>query len=248
MHQQIEAFRAHQQLAQYRENMAVGFFETVIAQSNQMLAKNDTKPPADVALYALGEVYAHRDYPGHDYELSRYYFEKLINNFPQSELSSEAKIYLGLFETIDAKEKETAAVEEKLSEKEKSSADSGTAPKQKIVVEPKKISALASEPQKVVENQNFEEAVKKNKQILEELGNTKPADEALYNLGLIYAHVDNPAKDYNKSKSYFHTLTTQFPDSEFAEEARIWLGLFETIEKIQQIDKEIEQQKKQLNQ
>jgi hypothetical protein len=38
----------------------------------------------------------------------------------------------------------------------------------------------------------------------------------------------------------------QFPESEFAEEARIWLGLFETIEKIQQIDVEIEQQKKQL--
>jgi len=31
-----------------------------------------------------------------------------------------------------------------------------------------------------------------------------------------------------------------------AEEGRIWLGLFQTIEKIQQIDVDIEQQKKQL--
>ena len=87
---------------------------------------------------------------------------------------------------------------------------------------------------------------KKNLQILGEFGTNKPADVALYNLGLIYAHVDNPAKDYKKSQIYFHVLTMQFPESEFAEEARIWLGLFETIEKIQQIDVEIEQQKKQL--
>jgi len=83
-------------------------------------------------------------------------------------------------------------------------------------------------------------------QILEESGKKKPADEALYNLGLIYAHVDNPAKDYKKSQTYFNVLTEQFPDSDLAEEARIWLGLFETIEKIQQIDIEIEQQKKEL--
>ena len=99
---------------------------------------------------------------------------------------------------------------------------------------------------KVVENQNFEEAVQENLQILQEVGKKKPADEALYNLGLIYAHVDNPAKDYKKSQIYFQTLIQQFPDSELAEEGRIWLGLFETIEKMQQIDIDIEQQKKQL--
>ena len=83
-------------------------------------------------------------------------------------------------------------------------------------------------------------------QILDEMGKKKPADEALYNLGLIYAHIDNPAKDYEKSQKYFHVLIEEFPDSELAEEGRIWLGLFETIEKIQQIDVDIEQQKKQL--
>jgi hypothetical protein len=41
-------------------------------------------------------------------------------------------------------------------------------------------------------------------------------------------------------------LIKQFPDSPLAEEARIWLGLFETLEKIQQIDIEIEQQKREL--
>jgi tetratricopeptide (TPR) repeat protein len=213
--------------------MAAGFFETIIQQSKQVIAENETEPPADVALYSLGEVYAHHDYKGRDYALSQYYFEKLIMNFPDSQLTAEAKIYTSLFENIAAKEKEAAAAEEKVSQT-------------KIIVEKKKKSVPVPEPRKVVKNQNFEEAVQENLQILEKAGNKKPADEALYNLGLIFAHIDNPAKDYKKSQKYFHVLIEEFPDSELAEEGRIWLGLFETIEKIQQIDVDIEQQKKQL--
>lgn len=220
----VAAIRAHQQLEEYRKNLAAGFFETVIVQCNQVIVKNETEPPADVALYALGEVYANQDYAGRDYTLSQYYFEKLIENFPASPLTSEAKTYISLFETIAAKEKAAAAAT--------------AAAEQKPPAVPS--------PGRVIENQNFEEAVQKNLQILKAAGKKKPADEALYNLGLIYAHADNPAKDYNKSQTYFQTLIKQFPDSPLAEEARIWLGLFETLEKIQQIDIEIEQQKREL--
>ena len=229
----IAVLRVQQQLEQYRGSMAAGFFETIIKQNEQVIAENETKPPADTAFYVLGEVYSHQDYKGKDYILSQYYFEKLIENFPDSPLASEAKTYVSLFETIEAGEKLTAAAEEKVSQK-------------KIIEGKKKKSVPVSEPRKVVEDQNFEKAAQKNLQILEKAGNKKPADEALYNLGLIYAHIDNPAKDYKKSQIYFHELTQQFPDSEWAEEGRIWLGLFETIEKIQQIDVDIEQQKKEL--
>jgi outer membrane protein assembly factor BamD (BamD/ComL family) len=221
-------------LEQYRENMAAGHFETVIEQSRQVLQENETQSPADIALYALGEVFAHHDYAGRDYVLSQNYFEKLVENFPDSPLASEAKTYISLLKSITDGKKETTSVEQPPPPKEKPA-----------VAKKKPVSETV--PHKVVENQNFEEAVKKNEKILEKVGRKKPADEALYNLGLIYAHVDNPAKDYKKSQIYFHVLIKQFPDSEYAEEARIWLGLFETIEKIQQIDIDIEQQKQQLN-
>jgi hypothetical protein len=109
--------RAQQQLEQDRGNLAAGFFESVIQQSKQVVEENETEPPADVALYSLGEVYAHHDYQGRDYAISQYYFEKLIENFPDSPLTSEAKTYISLFETIVAKEKLTAAAEEKASQK-----------------------------------------------------------------------------------------------------------------------------------
>ena len=256
----ITALRAHQQLEQYRESMADGFFETIIEQSEQVLEENETEPPADVALYVLGEVYAHHDFVGRDYALSQYYFERLVENFPDSNLTSEAKTYINLFETIAEREKEvtaatrekeaTAAAREKEAtaaarEKEATAAEKKSSQKEKPIEKEEKSASVAKSRQ-IVDNNDFAEAVQRNLQILEESGKKKPADEALYNLGLIYAHVDNPAKDYQKSQTYFNVLTEQFPDSDLAEEARIWLGLFETIEKIQQIDIEIEQQKKDL--
>lgn len=251
MQDKITALRAHQQLEQYRESMADGFFETIIEQSEQVLEENETEPPADVALYVLGEVYAHPDFAGRDYALSHYYFEWLVENFPDSNLTSEAKTYLNLFETIAEREKEVAAAtrEKKATaatrEKEATAAEKESSQKEKPIEKEEKSASLAKSRQ-IVDNNDFEEAAQRNLQILEESGKKKPADEALYNLGLIYAHVDNPAKDYKKSQTYFNVLTEQFPDSDLAEEARIWLGLFETIEKIQQIDIEIEQQKKEL--
>jgi outer membrane protein assembly factor BamD (BamD/ComL family) len=219
------------QLEEYRENLANGFFETVILKGRQVVEKDEETPPADAALYALGEAYAHYAFEGRDYVLSQYYFEKLIENFPNSQLVSEAKLYINLLETIAAREK-TVVIEKAKTRKNTSDAVHVTVPN--IV------------PRKVVENLDFEEAARKNNRVLDKAGKKKPADVALYNLGLIYAHDINPAKDYEKSQNYFQQLVKQFPDSELTEEALIWLGLFETIEKMQQIDIEIDLQKKQL--
>ena len=143
-------------------------------------------------------------------------------------------MYISLFESIAAREKALfTVVEQKSLQKE-------------TPVAKEKKSVPGTVPSKVVNNQNFEEAVEKYLHLLDDLGQKKPADEALYNLGLIYAHGNNPAKDYGKSQNYFDLLTKQFPDSELAEEAKIWLDLFGTIEKIQQIDIEIDHQRKQL--
>ena len=185
----------------------------------QVIEQNETTPPADVAFYALGEVYAHPDYPDRDYNLSRYYFEKLIANFPNSSLSAEARTYISLFEAIS--EKKVPEVE---------------------VKEPSAAVLPGNKP----EGFDFRAAIRKNLQILRESGDEKPADAALYNLGLLYAHYANPLKNFKKSESYFHVLIKQFPQSEFIVEAEVIMGLFNTIDKIQQIDIDIEQQKRQL--
>jgi len=218
--QKLAAMRSQQQLEQYRQELAAGSFAVVIEQSSMILAENESEPPADAALYALGHVYAHPDYEGRDYALSHDYFVKLVENFPASALASEARTFLSLFDTLAAREKAVHELQQK--------------------------KTPACRPAKVVENLNFQEAVRKNLQLLQEAGSRKQADQALYNLGLIYAHADNPAKDYWKSRDYFKQLISEFPDSDLAEEGRVWLGLFDILEKIQQIDIDIEQQKKEL--
>lgn len=186
-----------------------------------MVNQNDSIPPADIALYALGEVYAHYAYPGKDYALSKQYFSRLIANFPESPLSSEARTFVGIYESFAEKEKKIATLE-----KEQKAKSAGS---------------------EAIANHNFELAVKENLQVIKVAGQKPPADSALYNLGLIYAHIDNPGKDFQKARRYFAELIKEFPASPLVEESRVWLGLFEVFEKIQQIDLEIEQQKKQLN-
>ncbi len=233
LQERIGAGQEHRQLERFRESLAAGSYETVIEQGRAIIDSGETEPPADAAFYALGEAYAHPDYPGRDYGQSRHYFEKLIKHFPESPLTAEAKTYVALFEMIAAKEKKAAA-----------QPPSPPSTEMPAKAEPRNVPPPL--PRKVVEDQDFDEAVRRNLQILDQAGQHHPADEALYNLGLIYAHADNPAKDYKKSQVYFHVLVKQFPDSALAEEALIWLGIFDTIDKMQQIDSEIEQQKKQL--
>lgn len=231
--EKIAAIKAHHQLEQYRKKLADGFFETVIQQGRQVVDNNAIDPPADIAFYALGEVYAHNDFKGKDFGLSQYYFEQLNENFPDSPLTSEARVYISLFETIAAKEKEAIVLKRQSAEKEK------------LALE--KLKKISPPPHKRVENLNFAKAVMENLQIIDNGGNKKSVEEALYSLGLIYANAENPEQDYKKSQLYFHLLTEQFPESEFVEEVEVMLALFETIEKIQQIDIDIEEQKKQLN-
>jgi len=54
-------------------------------------------------------------------------------------------------------------------------------------------------------------------------------DEALFLLGLIYATPKNPTAVYEKSKSFFEKLVTQYPESLRAEEATVWSRLLTRI-------------------
>ncbi len=229
----INQLEQHQQLEEYRSNFSKGQFETVVTESLKVIEAGDKEPAAEVALYALGEVYAHHDFKNRDYAVSQSYFERLIQSFPGSPLASEAEVYISLFQAIAAREK---VVKDQ------------TLILQRAVInaKEKEIVRVEAPRKKIVKNQDFKGATNANIRMLSKAGGKKPADEAMYNLGLIYAHLDNPEKDYKKAQAFLYTLIEQFPDSQYAEEARIWLGLLNTIEQIQQIDMEMQQQRRKL--
>lgn len=100
--------------------------------------------------------------------------------------------------------------------------------------------------QPLIDRGEYEKATRKSEDLLETPnGNTLP-DEALFALGLLSADVKNPRKDYHKSRDYFARLVREYPGSEYAGQASIWIGVLDLFEKSKQVDLEIDVKKKEI--
>lgn len=100
--------------------------------------------------------------------------------------------------------------------------------------------------QRLLAGGDFKGALRENQAALSLADKGPPGDQALFNMGLIYAHYDNPEKDYKKSIGYFKQLVAAYPRSGLREQAKIWVGVLDVIEKSKQVDIEIEMKKKEL--
>jgi tetratricopeptide (TPR) repeat protein len=105
--------------------------------------------------------------------------------------------------------------------------------------------------QRLLAQGDFEGSLKENQKVLSLAMGKSPGDDALYNLGLIYAHPGNPRRDYEKSIGFFNRLMKEYPGSHLTEHAKTWTGIFqeneklkEVIEKSKQVDIEIEERKR----
>ena len=194
--------------------------------------------PHDAALFNLGLIYSHYANPEKDYKKSNHYFKRLAEEHPNSPLSEEAKIWSNVFSVM---EEITQITFHKIE---------------------KDAYAGLHFDQTLIRDGEFEKAKKKNLQILQHANGLQPGDAALYNLGLIHIHYANDEKDYRKATLYFTRLIEDFPNSPLVEEAKIWIALFdviekmdatikemhEAIEKMREVDVEIEEKKMELTQ
>ena len=98
-----------------------------------------------------------------------------------------------------------------------------------------------------IENSDFEGAIRDYQRLLSSPGGNECADLALFDLGLLYAHPDNPGRDYRKSLTSFSRLLKEHPRSPLAGEARIWAAVLEMLEQAKRVDLELEEMKKALN-
>jgi tetratricopeptide (TPR) repeat protein len=81
---------------------------------------------------------------------------------------------------------------------------------------------------------DYEGAFNENIKILSLAIHRPPEDEALFNMGWISAHPGNPKKDYKKSIFFFKKLLKEFPQSAWGERTKIWVGILEENEKLNQ--------------
>jgi tetratricopeptide (TPR) repeat protein len=106
--------------------------------------------------------------------------------------------------------------------------------------------------QKLLAQGNYEASLRENQKTLSLSANKPPGDEALFNMGLIYAHSGNPKKDYGKSIDFFKRLLKDYPQSPLVEQAKIWIGvlqenekLIQMLEKSKEVDIKIEEKKRE---
>ncbi len=110
------------------------------------------------------------------------------------------------------------------------------------------LSAHLVSAKRLFEQRDFEGSLKENQKILSLSNQNSPADEALFNMGLIYAHFGNPKKDYIKSIGFFRRLMREYPQSPLVEQARIWSGILQESDRLSQTIQKLSQTIQNLNQ
>ena len=73
---------------------------------------------------------------------------------------------------------------------------------------------------------NFKAANRINEQVLSSHF-TSLGDRSMYQLGVLWAHPDNPAADSVKARWYFQQVGKIFPDSPLTAEAAVWLRVLQ---------------------
>ncbi len=86
----------------------------------------------------------------------------------------------------------------------------------------------------LLDRNDFEGALKEYQKVLTLSGVTPPGDEALYHMGMILVHYGNPKRDYVKSLAFFRRLVKDYPQSPRIEQARLWIGVLQEVERLNQ--------------
>jgi len=91
---------------------------------------------------------------------------------------------------------------------------------------------------------DYEGSLRENQKALKLAKNQTPGDEALFNMGLVYVHPKNPKKDNRRAIGFFNQVVKSYPESPWTEQAKIWVGVLDGMEKLKQVDIEIEEKKR----
>lgn len=80
---------------------------------------------------------------------------------------------------------------------------------------------------------DFDGSIESYQNVLEKAQGKPPADVASYQMGLTYAHPDNPNRDLEKALNSFSSVASDYPQSPWAEQARVWVGVLKQAQESQ---------------
>jgi len=94
--------------------------------------------------------------------------------------------------------------------------------------------------EKFVVGGDYEGALKEDEEVVRLFPGVSPGDSALFHMGLIRAHPDNPQRDYKKALECFRRLDRDFPRSALKEKARVWIGAIDELTRRESRIKDLE--------
>jgi len=100
--------------------------------------------------------------------------------------------------------------------------------------------------QKALAQHNYQVSLQEFEAALSLSGTKPPGDEALLNMGMVYGDPENPKRDYPKSIATFQRLATEYPQSNWAEPARMWTETLKEQEKLKRAMSEALQENERL--
>jgi tetratricopeptide (TPR) repeat protein len=123
-------------------------------------------------------------------------------------------------------------------------------PKPEIVVESREVRERreANEhlqlAQVLLAKGDYEGSLRESRTVLALVKDESPSDAAVFNMGLVYANPKNPRKDNKQAMGFFNRVIKSYPDSPWVEQAKIWVGVLDGVEKLKQVDIDIEEKKR----
>lgn len=230
-------------------------YDAALNKFQQVLSLHPPKPLEEEALYKMGLVYAHFGNPKRDYGKSLNLFLKILNDYPESHLAEQSKIWVGVLqanlETAKNFEKLKSSMRHREERRERLKEPRKTKQGDTGFEESEEGRQHLIRSQKLLAQGNYEGAAGEGQKLLALSDPRSSKDEALFNLGLIYAHFGNPQRDIEKSLEYFKRLIKNYPKSPFVEQAKIWVGILEEneelnylIQNLKQVDIDVEEMKR----
>ncbi len=90
---------------------------------------------------------------------------------------------------------------------------------------------------------NYKAALRETEKVLSSNPQTR-GDDALYFMGIIYAHPQNPGSNLERSLESFQSLIKKYPQSDLVLEAEVWVS---KLQKMRDMDEKILELKDQID-
>jgi tetratricopeptide (TPR) repeat protein len=237
-------------LARGHKHFARRDYEGALEAYQKVISMPAARSEKTEALFSMGLIYAHFGYSKKSYDKALRFFIRILNEYPESSWVEQARIWVGVLQEHGRLSKSIEKSRETIKGPEKVPQPTSKVETKAEEVGPSRDHLVRG--QRLLAQGDYDGSLAESQKILAMPGHRSQEDEALFNLGLIYAHFGNPKRDPEKALDYFKRLIKDHPKSPWVEQARMWVEMLQendalnrVIQKLKQVDIEVEEKKRE---